>query len=319
MNEGSMDIELVKGFHRKISDNLQKVIIGKSEVIDRVVMVLTCGGHLLIEDIPGTGKTMLAKSLAISLGCEFNRIQFTPDMLPSDVTGVSIYNQQSKRFEFRPGPVMANIVLADEINRATPKTQSALLEAMEERQVTVDGITHELPEVFMVAATQNPIEYEGTFNLPEAQLDRFLMRISIGYPGESYEIDMLRAQQFDHPINALKAIAGLEELAAARAEVKNVHVSDHIEKYIVDIVTATRNNDDVYLGASPRGSLALYKLGQCQAAFSGRDYVIPDDIKAVAPYALAHRLLLQPSSRLQELKPVELLEALIERVKVPAG
>ena len=317
MNEGSMDIELIQGFHRKISGNLQKVIIGKAGVIDRVVMVLTCGGHLLIEDIPGTGKTMLAKSLAISIGCEFNRIQFTPDMLPSDVTGVSIFNQQSKSFEFRPGPVMANVVLADEINRATPKTQSALLEAMEERQVTVDGVTHELPVVFMVVATQNPIEYEGTFNLPEAQLDRFLMRVSIGYPGEPYEIDMLRAQQFDHPINDLKAVSGLEELAKARAEVKNVHVSEKIEKYIIEIVTATRNNDDVYLGASPRGSLALYKLGQCQAAFSGRDYVIPDDVKAIAPYALAHRLLMQPSSRLQELKPEELLEALIERIKVP--
>lgn len=314
-----MDIDLIQSFHQKVKANLEQVIIGKSAVIDRVIMVLASGGHLLIEDIPGTGKTMLAKSLAISIGSEFSRIQFTPDMLPSDVTGVSIFNQLSKKFEFRPGPIMANIILADEINRATPKTQSALLEAMEEKQITVDGKTHQLPQVFMVAATQNPIEYEGTFNLPEAQLDRFLMRVSIGYPQAGYEVDMLRAQQFDHPIHSLKAVAKIEELIAVREEVKKVHLSEHIEKYIVAIINATRENDEIYLGASPRGSLALYRLGQCLAAFMGRDYVIPDDIKAVAPYALAHSLILQAASRLQELKPEELVEDLIERIKVPGG
>jgi MoxR-like ATPase len=314
-----MNLEIIQSFQKTMKANLEQVIIGKAEVLDRVIMVLVCGGHLLIEDMPGTGKTMLAKGMAISLGSQFSRIQFTPDMLPSDVTGVSIFNQQNKKFEFKAGPIMANIVLADEINRATPKTQSALLEAMEEKQITVDGKTYPLPDIFMVIATQNPIEYEGTFNLPEAQLDRFMMRVSIGYPDSQHEIAMLKSQQFSHPIDDLQTVVDLETLAKARSEVKNVHVSEHIEAYIVAIAAETRKNDEVYLGASPRASLCLYRLGQCQAAFSGRDYVIPDDVKNIAPYVLAHRLLLQPSSHLQELQPVDLIDELINRVKVPGG
>lgn len=314
-----MDLERIQSFHKKMKENLGQVIVGKPEVLDSVVMTLVCGGHLLIEDIPGTGKTMLAKSLAVSLKSEFNRIQFTPDMLPSDVTGVSIYNQQSKSFEFRPGPIMANIVLADEINRATPKTQSALLEAMEEKQITVDGTTYSLPQVFMVIATQNPIEYEGTFNLPEAQLDRFMMRVNIGYPGRKHEIEMLRAQKFDHPINTLKSVATLKELQKVKEEIKKVHLSELVEKYIISIINATRENDEIYLGASPRGSLALFRLGQSYAAFNGRDYVIPDDIKTIAPFALSHRIILQPSSYLQEMQPMELINTLLERVHVPGG
>ncbi len=314
-----MDLERIQSFHKKMKENLGQVIVGKPEVLDSVVMTLVCGGHLLIEDIPGAGKTMLAKSLAVSLKSEFNRIQFTPDMLPSDVTGVSIYNQQSKSFEFRPGPIMANIVLADEINRATPKTQSALLEAMEEKQITVDGTTYSLPQVFMVIATQNPIEYEGTFNLPEAQLDRFMMRVNIGYPGRKHEIEMLRAQKFDHPINTLKSVATLKELQKVKEEIKKVHLSELVEKYIISIINATRENDEIYLGASPRGSLALFRLGQSYAAFNGRDYVIPDDIKAIAPFTLSHRIILQPSSYLQEMQPMELINTLLERVHVPGG
>jgi MoxR-like ATPase len=314
-----MNLEMIASFRDRVKVNLEKVIIGKPEVLERVIMALVCRGHLLIEDIPGTGKTMLAKSLAISLGSGFRRIQFTPDMLPSDVTGLSIFNQQTKSFEFRPGPIMANIILADEINRATPKTQSALLEAMEERQVTVDGITHKLPSVFMVVATQNPIEYEGTFNLPEAQLDRFLIRIRIGYPDEQHEIQMLRSQQFSHPIESLHSVTDAKELMAVQEEIKQVHVSEHIEKYIVSINNTTRKNDDIYLGASPRGSLALYRLGQCTAAFKERDFVIPDDVKSIAPYVLAHRLIIQPSSRLQELESEEIIMELLEKVKVPSG
>ena len=314
-----MDLERIQKFHEKMKENLGRVIVGKPEVLDNVIMTLVCGGHLLIEDIPGTGKTMLAKSLAVSLRSEFNRIQFTPDMLPSDVTGVSIYNQQSRRFEFRPGPIMANIVLADEINRATPKTQSALLEAMEEKQITVDGKTYNLPEVFMVIATQNPIEYEGTFNLPEAQLDRFMMRINIGYPNRSDERKMLQDQQYDHPIHSLKSVMTVTELQRIREEIKEIHLSELVEKYIISIINATRENDEIYLGASPRGSLALYRLGQCCAAFAGRDYVIPDDVKAVAPAALSHRIILQPASYLQEMQPLELIKSLLEIVKVPGG
>ncbi len=314
-----MQIQMIQAFQEKIKKNLEQVIIGKSDVIDRVLMSLLCGGHLLIEDMPGTGKTMLARSMAISLGSKFCRIQFTPDMLPSDVTGVSIFNQQKKTFEFKSGPIMANFVLADEINRATPKTQSALLEAMEEKQITVDGKTYALPEVFMVIATQNPIEYEGTFNLPEAQLDRFMLRVNIGYPDSLHEIEILRAQQFKHPIQNLNAVASLKDLQKARAAVKEVHVSENVEKYIVAISAATRCDDEIYLGASPRASLAMYRLGQCQAAFQGRDYVIPDDIKSIAPYVLAHRLLLQPSSRYLDMNPVELVMELLNGVKVPGA
>ncbi len=314
-----MNIELIADFRNKLHENINKVILGKPEVIDLVIMAAICKGHLLIEDVPGTGKTMLAKCLAKSLDAEFTRIQFTPDMLPSDVTGMSIFNQSTREFEFRPGPIIANIVLADEINRATPKTQSALLEAMEEKQVTVDGKTHPLAEFFMVIATQNPIDYEGTFALPEAQLDRFLMRLKIGYPDNDAEIALLRAQRVRHPIDSIQSVAGITALIKVQEEIKSVHVSDKIEDYIISIVKHTRENEEIYLGASPRGSLALYRLGQCKAAFLGRDFVIPDDIKNIAPHVLAHRIIPVPSTRLADIESEELIEKLISRVPVPGG
>jgi len=314
-----MNVEGILKFREKLIGNLEKVILGKRLVLDQVIMGLLCHGHLLIEDVPGTGKTILALGLAKSIGINFSRIQFTPDMLPSDVTGVSIYNQSSRSFEFRPGPIFSNIILADEINRATPKTQSALLEAMEEKQITVDGITHSLPNPFMVIATQNPIEYEGTFNLPEAQLDRFLLKIGIGYPTDEIEKDILRYQKLDHPIHSLSKVIEIQELEFAQDEIKNVHVSSKVEQYIVDIINKTRKNEDLYLGASPRGSLALFRLGQCQAVFDGRDFVIPDDIKKVAAAALRHRIILQPSIRLQEINDEVIIDNIIQGVRVPGG
>ncbi len=314
-----MDVELINQFRQKLLGNINKVILGKTDVIDLVIMAVICDGHILIEDVPGTGKTILAKSVARSMNAEFNRIQFTPDMLPSDVTGVSIYNQASRQFEFRSGPIIANIVLADEINRATPKTQSALLEAMEERQITVDGRTHPLANFFIVIATQNPIEYEGTFPLPEAQLDRFLIRMKVGYPRLDTERSILSSQQFKHPLDDLAPVANTEDLLKVREEVKSVHVSDKIERYIVNIVNKTRHNEDIYLGASPRGSLALYRLGQCQAAFENREFVIPDDIKKVAPSALSHRIIPAPTTRLSDFEPEELISDLVDQVPVPVS
>ena len=268
----------IQAFGERVISNLETVIIGKRQALELIVVGLLCQGHVLIEDVPGVGKTMLARSLARSLDCTFNRIQFTPDMLPSDVTGVSIYNQQKGRFEFRAGPIIGQVILADEINRATPKTQAALLEAMEEHQVTVDGVTHILPQPFMVLATQNPIEYEGTFPLPEAQLDRFLLRLRLGYPSLSDEIRVLDDQQLRHPIEALKSVAATRELLQASEQIKHVYVSPVLKRYIVDLVGLTRQSGDVYLGASPRGSLALYRTGQARAALAGRDHVLPDDI-----------------------------------------
>ena len=314
-----MKIDLIEKFRIKILENISNVILGKKDVIDLVIMAVICKGHILIEDVPGTGKTILAKCIAKSLKADFSRIQFTPDMLPSDVTGVSIYNQASKKFEFRPGPLLANIVLADEINRATPKTQSAMLEAMEEKQITVDGITHKLPEFFIVIATQNPIDYEGTFSLPEAQLDRFLIRLKVGYPQNDDERNILRSQQFAHPIESIQSVAEISELSIVQEEIKSVFVSDKVEKYIIGIINKTRNNDEIYLGASPRGSLALYRLGQCKAAFEGRDFVLPDDIKMIAPFALAHRIIPVPTTRLTDFEPEEMIEDLIEQVPVPGG
>jgi len=280
---------------------------------------LLCQGHLLIEDVPGVGKTMLARSLARSLGCSFQRIQFTPDMLPSDVTGVSIYNQAKKTFEFRPGPIFAQIVLVDEINRATPKTQAALLEAMEERQVTVDGVTRALPKPFMVLATQNPIEYEDTFPLPEAQLDRFLMRVRLGYPAQADEIEILERQQFRHPIEELEPVAQVEELLAAMESVKQVFMAASLKKYVVELIHRTRENSDVYLGASPRGSLGLYRAAQARAALHGRDYVLPDDIKALATAVLAHRIVVSPAARLRDLSAERILNEILETLPVPGG
>ncbi len=309
----------VQAVAQRILDNVQKVIVGKREAVELTIIALLCEGHVLIEDVPGTGKTMLAKSVARSLGCTFRRIQFTPDMLPSDITGISVYNQKTREFEFRPGPVMAQIVLTDEINRATPKTQSALLEAMEERQITVDGVTYPMERPFLVLATQNPIEYEGTFPLPEAQLDRFMMRISLGYPSEADEITMLDRQQYSHPITHLEQVVSAEELLAAQQRVKDVYIDDLIKEYIIGLVKATRKHPDVYLGASPRGSIALYKMGQARAAMSGRDYVTPDDIKALAVVALAHRLIISPSARIKNVDPRALIQEILDSVPVPGA
>jgi len=310
-------MEQVQTIVEKITDNVEKVIKGKRDVIELTVLTLLCDGHLLIEDVPGVGKTMLARSIAKSTGCTFRRIQFTPDMLPTDVTGVSVFNQKTREFEFRPGPIMAQIVLTDEINRATPKTQSALLEAMEERQVTVDGVTYPMPKPFLVVATQNPIEYEGTFPLPEAQIDRFMMRISIGYPEPEDEMDILDSQRLRHPIEDLHQATDVGEFVAAQEAIKRVHVDDLIKEYIVAVVNATRKHPDVYLGSSPRGSLALYKTGRARAAMEGRDYVIPDDIKALALPALAHRLIVSPSARIKNVDPRAVVEEVINSVPVP--
>ncbi len=309
----------VQNFTEKITTNIEQVIVGKRATVELAIVGLLCQGHILIEDVPGVGKTMLARSLARSLGCSFSRIQFTPDMLPSDVTGVSIFNQVTREFEFRPGPVMAQVVLSDEINRATPKTQAALLEAMEERQVTVDGVTRMLPRPFMVLATQNPIEYEGTFPLPEAQVDRFLLRLRLGYPSAEDEIRILERQQFKHPFEALEQVVSVEELNQAQEAVKDIYVSPALKRYIVDITHATREHAEVYLGASPRGSLALYRSAQARAAIIGRDYVLPDDIKALAVPTLAHRVILGPGARLRDLNAQQVVEEILHGVPVPGG
>lgn len=309
----------IQPFAEKIIENIERVIVGKRSAVELAVVSLICQGHLLIEDVPGVGKTVLARSLARSLGCSFNRIQFTPDMLPSDVTGVSIFNQVSSQFEFRPGPIMSQVVLADEINRATPKTQAALLEAMEERQVTVDGLTHPLPRPFMVLATQNPIEYEGTFPLPEAQLDRFLMRLRLGYPDIDDEIDILERQQYRHPITELEQVASDKELLEAQEGVKKIFVAPVVKRYMVELSRQTRQHPEVYLGASPRGSLALFRTCQVRAAIQGRDFVLPDDVKALAMPALSHRVILGPAARLRDLSADQILDEILSKVPVPGG
>jgi MoxR-like ATPase len=310
----------VQLFAKRVITNIERVIVGKRDTVELAVVGLLCQGHLLIEDVPGVGKTVLARSLARSLGCSFSRIQFTPDMLPSDVIGVSIFNQVSHQFEFRPGPVVAQIVLADEINRATPKTQAALLEAMEERQVTVDGVTHPLPRPFMVLATQNPIEYEGTFPLPEAQLDRFLLRIRVGYPDvEEEEIDILERQQFRHPLEDLEQVVSVEELSQAQEAVKAVYVAPAVKRYIVRLTRQTRRHAEAYLGASPRGSLTLYRAGQARAAVLGRDYVLPDDIKTLALPALAHRVIPAPAARLRDVNAERIVQEVVDEMPVPGG
>ena len=303
----------------RLRDNVARVIIGKDQEIELAILGTLAQGHLLIEDVPGVGKTVLAKSLARSLGCNFSRIQFTPDMLPSDVTGVSIFNQQSRQFEFRAGPIMSQVVLADEINRATPKTQAALLEAMDERQVTVDGVTHVLPSPFLVLATQNPIEYEGTFPLPEAQLDRFLMRLSLGYPLPTQEMRILESQQTRHPLDDLPQITSADEFTAAQRAVREVYVDLLVRRYIVELVNNTRRYSEVYLGASPRGSLGLYRTAQARAALSGRDYVLPDDVKHLAVVVLAHRLLLEPAARLKGVAPSAVIQEILNAVPIPGG
>jgi MoxR-like ATPase len=309
----------VQAFGERVVENIENVIVGKRSTVELAIISLLCQGHLLIEDVPGVGKTVLARSLARSLGCSFSRIQFTPDMLPSDVTGVSIFNQSNRQFEFRPGPVMAQIVLTDEINRATPKTQAALLEAMEERQVTVDGVTHTLPRPFMVLATQNPIEYEGTFPLPEAQLDRFLIRVRLGYPQPEDEVEVLERQQYRHPLEALEQIVSVEELSEMQETVKGVFVAPGVKRYIVNLARQTRDHPEVYLGASPRGSLALYRTSQVRAALFGRDYVLPDDVKDLVVPTFAHRMILGPAARLRDLDADEIVLEILNSVPVPGG
>jgi MoxR-like ATPase len=289
----------ISQFTERIIQNVETVIVGKRQQIELLMVALLCQGHVLLEDVPGTGKTMLARAVAASMGLQFKRLQCTPDLLPNDITGVSVFNQGSGQFEFRPGPVFANVLLADEINRATPRTQAALLEAMQECQVTVDGITRPLPAPFLVLATQNPIEYEGTFPLPEAQLDRFLMRLSLGYPQEDDEIQILRNLRKQHPIETVAQVVEGSELPPLHDAASDVHVDASLEQYVVGLVRATRAHPDLALGASPRGSLGLYKTAQALAALRGRDYVIPDDVKALAPLTLTHRLIVKPESQLR--------------------
>lgn len=310
---------IVQEVTERIARSVGQVIIGKRNEVRLTILGLLCRGHILIEDIPGVGKTMMAKALARAIGCTFSRIQFTPDMLPSDVTGVSIFNQKTREFEFRAGPVMAQIVLADEINRATPKTQAALLEAMEEGQVTVDGATYPMSEPFMILATQNPIEYEGTFPLPEAQLDRFLIRIRMGYPAPSEEITVLSSQQYQHPIANLEQVISVQEMLAAQQAIKQIYVADEIKQYIINLVTASRTHPDVYLGASPRGSLALFRTSQARAAMAGRDYVIPDDVKALAEVTLAHRIIVGPAARIKDISSRTIVQDILRTTPVPGA
>ncbi|MGD8626430.1 MAG: MoxR family ATPase [Anaerolineae bacterium] len=300
-----------------IVDNVAKVIVGKEEAIELCLVALLCEGHVLLEDVPGIGKTTLAKALARSVGCSFKRIQFTPDLLPSDVTGILYFNQKTQEFEFRPGPLLAQIVLADEINRATPRTQSALLEAMQERQVTVDVDTMRLPQPFMVLATQNPIELEGTFPLPEAQIDRFLMRIALGYPGKEEEEEILLRYERDDPLEGLAPVVEGEDLLVMQQQVREVMVEDSVREYAVDVVRATRDHGAVELGVSPRGTLALYRTAQALAALRGRTFVVPDDVKYLAPAVLTHRLIISPQTRLRGRRPEEVVAEIVNSVPVP--
>ncbi len=311
-----MAVAKIQESTEKVIANVERVIVGKHNEVRLALVALLCQGHLLIEDVPGTGKTSLAKAIARSLGCTFRRIQFTPDLLPSDVTGLSIYNQRTQEFEFRPGPIMAQIVLADEINRATPKTQSALLECMEERQATIDGVTYRMPEPFLVIATQNPIEYEGTFALPEAQLDRFMLRLRLGYPEMIEEIVILDEQKRSHPLEEISEVVGVEELRTMQKGIREIYVDSVVSDYIVRLVNATRNHPDVYLGASPRGSLALYRAGQAYASLAGRDYVIPDDIKALAVPAIAHRLIIKTAATVRDVDAALIVRELLDSTPV---
>jgi MoxR-like ATPase len=302
---------------RRITENVSRAIVGKAEVIELCLVALLCEGHILLEDVPGIGKTTLAKALARSLGCTFKRIQFTPDLLPGDVTGILYFNQKSQEFEFRPGPIMAQIVLADEINRATPRTQSALLEAMQERQVTVDVDTIWLPRPFLVLATQNPIELEGTFPLPEAQVDRFLMKIALGYPAEEDENEILLRYEREDPLEQLGVVVQAEDLLAMQDQVRAVMVEKSVREYIVKVVRATREHQGVELGVSPRGTLALYRTAQALAAVRGREFVIPDDVKYLAPSVLTHRIILGPQTRLRGRRPEEVMVEIVNTVPVP--
>jgi len=312
-------MDQVQEFVSKVIENVEKVIIGKRDVIELLMVSLLCEGHVLIEDIPGVGKTMLARSMAISLGGMFKRLQCTPDLLPNDVIGVSVYNQQTGQFEFRSGPIFVNILLVDEINRATPRTQSALLEAMQEQQVSADGVTRSLPRPFLVMATQNPIEYEGTFPLPEAQIDRFLMRLSVGYPSTDDEKYLLTHLQREHPIMRLQPVVEGEQLIALQRQVWEIHVDDTLKDYIVRLVSATRSHPDLILGASPRASLALFKTAQALAAVRGRDHIIPDDIKYLITATMAHRLIIRPESELRGRTSQAILNDIIKSTPLDIG
>ena len=311
-----LDLSGAREVADRLLDNLGKVVLGKGDEERLAVMTLMCRGHLLIEDVPGVGKTMLARSIARSIGGSFRRIQFTPDLLPADITGVSVFNQKNGEFEYREGPISAQVVLADEINRASPKTQAALLEAMEEHQVTVDGVAHPMPEPFIVMATQNPIEYEGTFPLPETELDRFLVRLHLGYPDSEDEIRVLEAQQYAHPVDHLEAVVDGDDLLALQEAVRTIHVADEVKEYIVALANATRNHGSLYLGASPRGSLALFRLAQAKSLLEERDYALPDDVKALAYPALGHRIILSSAARIQGTTAADAIAEVLERTPV---
>ena len=313
------DFDYAKGKTQALVENIKKVIVGKPSAIEMATVSLLCEGHALIEDVPGVGKTMLARSVAKSIGCSFRRIQFTPDLLPSDITGVSIYNQKAEAFEYKEGPIISQIVLAVEINRATPKTQSALLEAMDERQVTVEGVTHELPRPFTVMATQNPIEYEGTFPLPEAQLDRFLITINLGYPSVEQELSIINNQETVHPIESLGQVLSSDDVLSIQEAVKTVYVDDLIREYIVGLVDKSRTHAEAALGASPRGSLALFRGTQALALIRGRDFVLPDDVKELAAPMLSHRIIVSPAGRMRGVQSPDIVEELIEQVAVPGA
>ena len=302
---------------KKVLTNVETVIVGKRQQIVLSLVAWLCEGHILLEDVPGVAKTMLARALAASVGGSFHRIQCTPDLLPSDITGASVFNQKTVEFEFRPGPVFAQIVLADEINRATPRTQAALLEAMGEGRVTVDGTTYDLPPPFLVVGTQNPIDHEGTFPLPEAQLDRFLIRLSLGYPSFDQELKMLEMQQLSHPVNKLQAVISADELVACQRAARSVRVDEKVRRYLLEIVQRTRTHQDVALGGSPRASLALFRTSQAMAAVLGRDFVQPDDVKRVANAVLIHRIILRPESRLRQVSAVEVIQEILDNVSVP--
>ncbi|HZW02621.1 MAG TPA: MoxR family ATPase [Anaerolineaceae bacterium] len=308
---------MIQTVAQRLAQNVQKVIVGKEDVIQQLMVAVLCEGHILLEDVPGTGKTTLARALAASLGCTFRRIQFTPDLLPSDVTGLSWFNQKQQEFEFRPGPIMSQIVLADEINRATPRTQSALLEAMQERQVTADGVTRYLPRPFLVLATQNPVELEGTFPLPEAQVDRFLLKVNLGYPTQTEENDILERFRAADPLPDLEPVTGPEEVLALIGERRQVRVEDSVRDYVVRVARATRANPDIQLGASPRATLALYQAAQAWAAIQGRDFVLPDDVKTLAPPVFSHRLMIAPQAQLRGRDSVQLINDIVSAVPVP--
>jgi len=312
-----LELEQARELTRRIVDNVENVIFGKRDVIEKVLVAIMCGGHVLLEDVPGVGKTTLAKAFAKSLGCKFKRIQFTPDLLPSDVTGVYIFDQSTGRFSFRDGPIFANIVLADEINRASPRTQSSLLECMQERQVTVDGTTHSLPAPFFVIATENPIEYEGIYPLPESQLDRFILRLRLGYPERDAERDVIRGQARENPVESLPVVASAQDIIDLGNAVRRQHVDEALYDYILDLVAATRASEQLYLGASPRAAIALFRAGQALSLIKGRDYMIPDDVKELAEAVLAHRVVVRPETRLSGVGADEVVRELIARTPIP--